>query len=167
MRTVWYWAVIEQHEGEYWVTLPDLPGPNSADEDVNQALRLLAEFAAEHVADLVERKAEVPPARNVDDIEHDPDVKEWGRAMVPVDVPGVPVKISLSIEESLLARADRAATEEGLTRSGFIAAAIGQRLRSLSGSADAKPVPVVTGRLPIHFETDKDGRIVGTIGLQP
>jgi len=159
MRTVWYWAVIEQHEGEYWVTLPDLPGPNAVDADVNQALRLLAEFAAEHVADLVERRTGVPTARSVDAIEHDPDVQEWGRALVPVDIPGgAPVKISLSIDEGLLARADRAAAAEGMTRSGFVAAALGHRLRGRVQSVEPHASRNDRTFQPVYV--DADGRLI-------
>lgn len=129
MATVWYWAVIEHHAGEYWATLPDLPGPNAADPDHDKALRLLAEFAADHVADLVEHGAPVPAARNAEEIERDPEVEEWGRALVPVDVPGKSVKINMSIDDAVLARIDRAADEAGETRSGFLVSAALHRIR--------------------------------------
>lgn len=132
MTTRWYWAVIQHHAGEYWTTLPDLPGPNSADPDPDQALRLLAEFAADHVADLVERGEEVPAARSDRDIPHDPEVEEWGRALVPIDLPGKSVKINMSIDEAALARIDRAAAEVGETRSGFLVSAALQRIRASS-----------------------------------
>lgn len=139
MATTWYWAVIEHHAGEYWATIPDLPGPNAADPDANQALRLLAEFAADHVADLVERDAEVPTARSVDDIEHDPEVKEWGRAAVPVDIPGKSVKVTISIDEAVLKRVDQAATQVGESRSGYFASAAVQRMRgSATGTRSSK-----------------------------
>ena len=129
MATIWYSAVIEHHAGEYWASIPDLPGPNAADPDINQALRLLAEFAADHVADLVARDAEVPAARTVDDIERDPEVEEWGRALVPVDIPGKSVKVTISIDEAVLKRVDQAATQVGESRSGYFASAAVQRMR--------------------------------------
>ena len=84
MSTVWYWAVIEHHAGDYFATIPDLPGVTAADADYNEALRLLAEFAADHVGDLVERGAAVPAACGARDIERDPEVNEWGRAAIAV-----------------------------------------------------------------------------------
>ncbi len=133
MSTIWYWAIIEHHAGEYFATLPDLPGPTAADPDINEALRFLTEFAADHVADLVERGAQVPAARHGDDIERDPDVEEWGRALVPVDIPGKSVKVTLSIDEAVLARADRAARATGESRSGYFAGAVMKRVRDEEG----------------------------------
>lgn len=70
------------------------------------------------------------PTKNKDDIEPIPD--EWGRALIPVDVPSKSVKVSMTIDEALLARADKAAEHVGETRSGFFAAAAQQRIRALA-----------------------------------
>jgi predicted RNase H-like HicB family nuclease len=135
MSTIWYWAIIEHHDGEYFVSLPDLPGPTAADPDHNEALRLVAEFSADHVADLVARNGEVPKARNAEDIERDPDIHEWGRALVPVDIPGKSVKVTLSMDEALLKRVDQAASTVGESRSGYFAAAAQQRMRGARRNA--------------------------------
>ena len=131
MSTVWYWAVIEHHAGEYFVTIPDLAGVTAADPDHSEALRLIAEFAADHVGDLVDGGHAVPPASSDREVGHDPEVREWGRALVPVDVPGTSVKISLSIDAALLKRIDAAAGEAGETRSGFLAGAALHGVRTL------------------------------------
>jgi len=82
-----YVAIIARHAGEYWATVPDLPGPNSAAGTRHDALVLVTQFANDHVRDLVERGASVPPARDLDDIEAGPeDGSEAGRALIPVDV---------------------------------------------------------------------------------
>lgn len=49
-------------------------------------------------------------------------------ALIPYAPPSRAVRINITIEESLLTRADRVAQAEGETRSGFIAAAVRQRL---------------------------------------
>ena len=123
-----YVAVIEtSSEGEFFVTLPDLPGVNAAAGTKLAALELAIEFANDYVRDLVEEGHAVPPARDLAEVEHDPEMREVGRALIPVEVPGRSLKISLSIDQALLTRADRVAARVGLTRSGFFAAAVEER----------------------------------------
>lgn len=125
-----YVAVIEtSSEGEFFVTLPDLPGVNAAAGTKLAALELAIEFANDYVRDLVEEGHAVPPARDLVEVEHDPEMREVGRALIPVEVPGRSLKISLSIDQALLTRADRAAARVGLTRSGFFAAAVEEKIR--------------------------------------
>lgn len=130
-----YVAVIETNsEGEFFVTVPDLPGVNAAAFTKLEALELAVEFANDYARDLVEEGHAVPPARDLAEIEHDPEVQEVGRALIPVEVPGKSLKISLSIDEALLTRADRAAARVGLTRSGFFAAAVEGKIRESAPS---------------------------------
>ena len=104
-----YVAILEANsEGEFFATVPDLPGVNTAAATKKEALSLAIEFANDYVRDLVEDGHKVPPARDMDEIEHDPEVPEVDRALIPVEVPGKSVKISVSIDEALLVRADRA-----------------------------------------------------------
>jgi predicted RNase H-like HicB family nuclease len=129
MFDVWYWAILEKNkEGRYFPHVPDLPGATAAGETEREVLESIAEIAADHVRDLVEDGHEVPKARSNDEIERDPDVSEVGRVAIPVDVPGRSVKVSLSIDEALLKRVDRAANKAGMTRSGYFAAAVEARM---------------------------------------
>ena len=80
--------------------------------------------------DLVTEGHEVPAPRDIGDIPVEEEDQEIGRALIPVELPGKSVKISISIDEALLVRIDRAAEATGLTRSGFIAAAAEDRIRS-------------------------------------
>ncbi len=127
-----YVAVLARNsEGVTFVTVPDLPGVNSAAPTVSNAVKLALEFANDYVRDLVEEGHKVPEARELGDIPVDPEDQEVGRVILPVDVPGKSVKISISIDEALLARIDRAADVIGLTRSGFIAMSSAERCRSV------------------------------------
>jgi predicted RNase H-like HicB family nuclease len=131
-----YVAVIETNsEGEFFVSVPDLPGVNAAATTRLAALELAVEFANDYVRDLVEDGHAVPPARDLAEIEHDLEAREAGRALIPVEVPGRSLKISLSIDQALLARADRAAANVGLTRSGFFAAAVEEKIRESAPSS--------------------------------
>jgi len=130
-----YVAVIETNsQGEFFITVPDLPGVNAAAATKLEALELAVEFANDYVRDLIEEGHAVPSARDLAEIEHDPEVREVGRALIPVEVPGKSLKISLSIDQALLTRADRAAARVGLTRSGFFAAAVEGKIRESAPS---------------------------------
>lgn len=131
-----YVAILETNsEGEFFVTVPDLPGVNAAAATRLEALELAIEFANDYVRDLVEEGHAVPPARDLAEVEHDPEMREVGRALIPVEVPGKSLKISLSIDQALLTRADRAAAQVGLTRSGFFAAAVEEKIRESAPSS--------------------------------
>ncbi len=124
-----YVAILERGGGgEIFATIPDLPGVNAAASSEREALALAIDFANDYVRDLLADGHDVPPARDIDAIEHDPEAPELCRALIPVDVPGQTVKISLSIDEALLTRADRAAGKAGMSRSGFFAAAVLDRI---------------------------------------
>ena len=133
MALNWYWAVIERTNEGYFAHLPDLPGPTARGDTDKEALVLLAEFADDHVGDLIADGHQVPAASN--EPERDPEVEEWGRAIVPVEVPGTTIRVSLSIDQALLKRIDRVAERVGETRSGFIAGAALQRIRAETKSA--------------------------------
>jgi predicted RNase H-like HicB family nuclease len=125
-----YVAILERNKaGEIFATLPDLPGVNAAGATAGEALAFAVEFANDYVRDLVADGHEVPPARAIDAIEADTDVTELARVLIPVEVPGRSVKISLSIDEALLKRVDRAAGTIGMTRSGFFATAVQEKIR--------------------------------------
>jgi predicted RNase H-like HicB family nuclease len=133
MALNWYWAIIERTDEGYFAHLPDLPGPTARGDTDKEALVLLAEFADDHVGDLIADGHQVPAASN--EPERDPDVEECGRAIVPVEVPGTTIRVSLSIDQALLKRIDRVAERVGETRSGFIAGAALQRIRAETKSA--------------------------------
>jgi len=57
------------------------------------------------------------------------------RVLVPAEVPGRSVRANVTVDEGLLARLDAAAAAEGMSRSGYIAQAVRERLRGSAGSA--------------------------------
>lgn len=130
MATNYYWAQVAKHAGQFWITLPDFLGVNVATSTMEEGAHLAAEFAAEHAKALVDDGQPLPTPTKADDIEAIAD--ECGRVLIPVDLPGKSVKVTLSIDEALLARADQAAERVGETRSGFFAAAVQQRIRAMN-----------------------------------
>ncbi len=50
--------------------------------------------------------------------------------MIPVEMPGRTVRVNLTMNEALLARVDAAASARGMSRSGYVAEAVRERLRA-------------------------------------
>lgn len=131
MSVNWYFADLEENStGDIFAFFEDLPGVTAAGKDVTEALRYLAEFAADHVRDLADSGEAIPEPTPWHELsEKEPTV--FARVAVPIEMPGKSVKISISIDSAVLARADRAAEEVGDTRSGFFAAAVSERAQKV------------------------------------
>lgn len=132
MALRYYWAIVEKSTDGFHAFLPDLPGATAAGDSVEEALRWLAEIAADHIRDAKERGGETPPeATKLEDIPHDPEAPEYGRVLLPVELPAKAVKISVTVDEGVLARIDRAASEAGTNRSAFLTDSALRHLREL------------------------------------
>lgn len=139
MYDLLYTAIVETNrEGRYFGHIPDLPGVTAAGATVDEMMRELAQFADEYVSDLAKEGAPIPAPTPFADVPKDPDVKEFMRIALPVEKPGKTVKISLSIDEALLTRVDRAARQVGMSRSGFFAIAALEK----AGSLGAQSTPI-------------------------
>ena len=132
MALRYYWAIIEKSTDGFYAFLPDLPGATATGDSVEEALRWLAEIAADHIRDGKERGGEDPPeATKLEDIPHDPEIREYGRVLLLVELPAKAVKISVTVDEGVLARIDRAASEAGTNRSAFLTDSALRHLREL------------------------------------
>ena len=126
MSTNWYFASLEENSmGDIFAFLEDLPGVTAAGKSVAETLRYLTEFAADHVRDLADSGEPIPEPTPWDKLPAQ-ESTVFARVVVPVEMPGKSVKISISIDSAVLARADRAAKAVGDTRSGFFAAAVSE-----------------------------------------
>jgi hypothetical protein len=84
---------------------------------------------------MVQDGLQLPRVRSLDELRRDPTFREDAEGAIIALVPFIPstgvVRVNITIEESLLARADRDAAAEGETRSGFIGTALRERLSGL------------------------------------
>jgi predicted RNase H-like HicB family nuclease len=124
-----YPAIISKHEGtDYGVVFPDFPGCITTGETIREAAEMAIEALALHVEGMVEDGEPLPepsaPNAPLPDWLADLPDHTVARVLVPVEIPGRSVRINVSIDESLLARLDRAAAARGETRSGLIALAV-------------------------------------------
>ena len=119
-------------EGKAWgISFPDFPGCISAGSSADEVLREGRAALEFHIEGMLEDEVAMPLVRSVDQLRADPEV-DYDSAelvsLVSVDLPGKAVRVQITLEESLLARLDRAADKAGATRSGFIAETVKRRL---------------------------------------
>ncbi len=142
MAMRYYPAFIVQDEGEaaegFGVVFPDLPGCVSAGETVSEAAEMAAEALALHVEGMTEDDLPLPPPSPpgvMPDWLSEAPGRTITSVLVPVEVPGRSVRANITLDEALLGRLDAAAAAEGLSRSGYIAAAVRERLRGAKRAA--------------------------------
>lgn len=123
----------QEKEGGYVVTFPDLPGCVTQGENFAQAFAM-AQEALEGFLDVLHQDGDpipVPSDFQTARAKAEAEAKEDGEELhpaailqaVPAPLIGAPVRINVSLAASVLARIDRVAKVEGLTRSGFLSAA--------------------------------------------
>ena len=103
---------------------------------------MASEVLALHVDSMVEDGEALPETLRLDAVPDwvDPaETKVVTHLLVPVELPGRSVRVNITKDENLLQRADRAASEHGMTRSGLLAEAVRAWLRE-SRRGSRKPV---------------------------
>ena len=124
-------ALIHREKKAWGISFPDFPGCVSAGSSLEEVLREGREALEFHVEGMDEDGAAMPVLRTNDvlrsDAEYDFETAELV-SVISVDLPGKAVRVQITLEESLLARLDRAANKAGSTRSGYIAETVKRRL---------------------------------------
>jgi predicted RNase H-like HicB family nuclease len=117
MASVSYTAIVERGEHGFGVFFPDVPGCVSAGRTEQEVFANAEEALSGHLAEMV-RGGDSLPQRS-DDIPSDPEVDEYCRIQVRVDLPGKAVRLNITMDEGLVAAIDRVANN----RSSFLAEA--------------------------------------------
>ena len=127
-----YVAAIHEENGVYGVSFPDFPGCVTTASDMTSAIERGTQALALHVEGMIEDAEGLPEPRAVERLRADE--PEWMDgavlALIPVEVPGKALRINISLDETLLARIDKAAARSGQTRSGFLASAARERIKA-------------------------------------
>ncbi|WP_375397959.1 type II toxin-antitoxin system HicB family antitoxin [uncultured Sphingomonas sp.] len=117
MVTVHYPAIIERAGTMFSVFFPDLPGCTSAGATLQQEALGAEEALNGHLAVSIEHGDTIPAPSDLDAFGRDAEVDEAARLLVRGERPGRAVCVQVSIDEGLLARIDRVASN----RSRFLA----------------------------------------------
>ena len=131
-------AVIVQDTGDgpdggYGVIFADSPGCVSGLDTIQQATAMAAEALSGHIEAMVRDNDPVPGPSDpglIPDWFDPADSVAVAHVMIPVETPGRIVRVNLTMNEALLARVDAAASARGMSRSGYVAEAVRDRLRA-------------------------------------
>lgn len=124
--------VTETANAGLGVLFPDLPGCVTQGDTPQHAAEMALEALALHIESMVEDGEALPdpsPPGAVPGWIDPAETKVVTHLLVPVELPGRSVRVNITMDENLLQRADRAASEQGMTRSGLLAEAVRAWLR--------------------------------------
>lgn len=121
-----YLGVIEKGEHGFGVFFPDLPGCVSAGATLVEAMTNGEQALAAHIELLAAGGDDLPQMSA--EPKWDDDVEVASLFLAHVELPGRAVRVNITMDEGLLARIDRVASN----RSAFLAEAARERLRELA-----------------------------------
>jgi len=124
-----YVALVQRNgEGQYFLTVPDVPGFTFGGvNSIDAVLREAAKVFRDHIDILIEDGDPVPPAREIDELRVSHDLADdFALSEMVVSLPLLPtegkaVRVNATLDKELLSEIDRAAERAGMTRSSFLA----------------------------------------------
>ena len=133
-------TLIHEENGVFGASFPDFLGCITVADSLDAIIPKAAEVLAFHLEGMIEDGLELPPVRTLAQLRKDrvfrADSAGAMIALVPYAAPARAARINITLDESLLARVDRAAETVGETRSGYLADAARRRLAEESGAAE-------------------------------
>lgn len=109
---------------DYGVSFPDLPGCMTAGRTLDEARALAEDALALHLSGMADDGEAAPEPSSLEAVMADPDNRDGVAVLVPVrGSASRAVRVNITVAEDLLTRIDAHAEREGMTRSGFLAAA--------------------------------------------
>ena len=143
-------ALIHEENGVFGASFPDFLGCTTVADSLDAIIPKAAEALAFHVEGMIE-DGPLPAVRTLAQLRKDPIFREDSIgamiALVPYAPPARAARINITVDESLLARVDRAAEAAGETRSGYLATAARQRLALEAGQQSYAAVAPAQARL--------------------
>jgi predicted RNase H-like HicB family nuclease len=134
-------TLIHEEKGVFGASFPDFLGCITVADSLDAIVPKAAEVLAFHIEGMIEDGLPLPPVRTLAQLRKDPAFRaDCAGAMivlVPYAPPARAARINITLDESLLARVDRAAEAVGETRSGYLADAARRRLADESGAPKA------------------------------
>ena len=131
-----YVGILDGSEDTWGVRIPDFPGCHGGGETPEAAITDVTSAARDWVEHRNAKGAALPASRSLGQIIRDGELDvEAGEiaVMVPLLIDsGRAVRANLSLDAALLEAIDAAARARGLTRSGFIASAVREKIMAES-----------------------------------
>lgn len=112
------------HDSDFAVTFPDLPGCVAVGATAEEALQTAEEALTFHLEGLTDEGIAAPTPSGLDELLNGSYPDHAMLLLVTGRPPKAPaVRVNITLDKNLLAEIDGAATEAGTTRSGFLAEA--------------------------------------------
>ncbi|ODT67269.1 MAG: hypothetical protein ABS69_18125 [Nitrosomonadales bacterium SCN 54-20] len=124
---------------KYGVTVPDLPGCFSAGDTLDEAIEMAREAIDLHCEGLYEDEVGIPAPRLLSEHKANPDLADAVWVIVEADVEkyfSKPVRLNISLPEGLVRSIDEYARTHHMTRSGFLAKAAQDAMKSRQITGD-------------------------------
>ncbi len=112
----------------YSLYFPDLPGCVTAGDTLGELVVNAREAVELHLEGMLAEGKDAPEPTPMEDLPHEPDVKEAGVILVDAAMFEPRARINVTIAKRLLARVDQAAQADGLDRSAFLESAAREKL---------------------------------------
>ena len=129
-----YVALVDGQPGTFGIVIPDLPGCTSGGKTFDEACANAVDAVRLWIEDAIADGDDIPASRDMELLRADPETagalaRGAAFALIPVVVnSGRPAKANLSLDSGLLKAIDEAAAARGLTRSGFVASAVREKI---------------------------------------
>lgn len=123
-KTFVYPAIVKRAGKKHVIVFPDLPGCAGTGETVEESAMNAERALLSYLEGVVHGGRSPPSPSPLDDLCRSRKDNELGFMLVRAEVGPKVVRINISLDEAILARADREAAAQGFTRSGFIASLI-------------------------------------------
>jgi predicted RNase H-like HicB family nuclease len=130
VATAYYTGILERTRTGFSVYFPDIPGCVSAGRTERETLENAEEALTFHLGEMARAGEPIPGSS--DEIPHDPEVEEYCRALVRVELPGKAVRLNITMDEGLVAAIDRVAANRSSFLSEAARAALAVRHESVS-----------------------------------
>ena len=131
----YYFAVFCPNEdGGYTVWFPDVPEAMTQGNDLREAMEMAADVLGLSLEEYARARRDAPRASTLEEVQakalatvQELDITPQGAVAYPLiaapNCDTTPVKLGISLARNVLAEVDRKAKRNGMTRSGFLAAA--------------------------------------------
>ena len=126
--TVYIALLRKDRRSDYGIDFPDFPGCVTAGSTVEEAAVMAREALNLHIEGMMEDGDEIPEPSTLDAVLGDRRNRKAVPLLVPVEIPGKPVRVNVIVPSRDLKAIDNYAKRHGMSRSGFLVAAARQAM---------------------------------------
>lgn len=126
--TVFIALLRKDPTSDFGVDFPDFPGCVTAGSTVDEAVAMAREALGGHIEAMQVAGYEIPAPSTLDAVLANRHNRKAVPILVPVDLPGKPVRVNVIVPDRDLKAIDRYAKRHGMSRSGFLVAAARQAM---------------------------------------